>query len=139
IADVWNQAFNTGANQLNQQIIELAEIVAETVPGCKLEVLAQPGADQRTYKADFAKFTRTFPTFSFNWSARQGAQQLYTTFKRIGLTREQFLDKRFTRLKWLRHLLETGQVDAALRWRQAQERGSYDRWREDRGATANRR
>src|SRR5262249_16183957 len=37
IADVWNQAFNTGANHLNHQIIELAKIVADTVPGCQLE------------------------------------------------------------------------------------------------------
>ena len=41
IDDVRNQAFNTGANHLNHQIIELAEIVAETVPGCRLEILAQ--------------------------------------------------------------------------------------------------
>ena len=58
-----NQAFNAGANHLNHQIIELAEIVVETVPGCRLEVLAQPGADQRTYKADFSKFARVVSRF----------------------------------------------------------------------------
>lgn len=121
VHDVWNQAFNTGANHLNHQIIELAEIAAGTVPGCKLEVLAQPGADQRTYKADFAKFARVFPNFSFKWTAKQGAQELYETFKGIGLTHDKFIDKRFTRVKWLRHLLETGQVSDSLRWQQQQE------------------
>jgi len=116
IEDVWNQAFNTGANHLNHQIIELAEIVAETVPGCKLEVLAKPGSDQRTYKADFGKFARVFPDFSFKWSAKQGARELYETFKRIGLTHEQFVDKQFTRLNWLRHLIDSGQLDHSLRW-----------------------
>src|SRR5688572_29282796 len=116
LADVWNQAFNTGANHLNHQIFELAEIVADTVPGCKLEVLAQPAADQRTYKADFGKFARVFPDFSFKWNAKEGARELYQTFKQIGLTHESFLDKRFTRLKWLRYLLDTGQLDSSLRW-----------------------
>ena len=55
-AKVHNQAFNTGADHLNHQIIELAEIVSKTVPDCRLEVLSNPGADQRTYKADFSKF-----------------------------------------------------------------------------------
>jgi nucleoside-diphosphate-sugar epimerase len=123
IADVRNQAFNTGANHLNHQIIELAEIVADTVPGCKLEVLAQPGADQRTYKADFGKFARVFPNFSFKWTAKKGARELYETFKTIGLTYDKFVDKRFTRLKWLRYLLDTGQVNDSLRW-QEQERAS---------------
>jgi len=118
LADVWNQAFNTGANHLNHQIIELAEIVADTVPGCELEVLAQNGADQRTYKADFGKFARVFPNFSFRWTAKEGARELYEMFKRIGLTHETFVDKRFTRLKWLRYLLDTGRLSNSLRWQQ---------------------
>jgi nucleoside-diphosphate-sugar epimerase len=116
IGDVLNQAFNTGANHLNHQIMELAEIVVDTVPGSRLEVVAQPGADQRTYKADFGKFARTFPDFRFNWTAKDGARDLYETFKAIGLTHDNFVDKRFTRLKWLRHLLDTGRLDSSLRW-----------------------
>jgi nucleoside-diphosphate-sugar epimerase len=118
LADVYNQAFNTGADYLNHQIIELAQIVANTVPGCRLEVLAQPGADQRTYKADFGKFARVFPNFSFKWAAREGARELYETFKTIRLTHDKFEDKRFTRLEWLRHLLDTGQLNGSLRWQQ---------------------
>lgn len=119
LADVWNQAFNNGANHLNHQIFELAEIVAETVPGCKLEVLAQPGADQRTYKAEFGKFARVFPNFSFKWTAQEGAKDLYQTFKNIDLTYDQFLDKRFIRLRWLQHLLDAGELDQSLRWRES--------------------
>ena len=116
---VSNHAFNTGANHLNHQIIELAEIVAGTVPGCKLEILAKPGSDQRTYKADFGKFARVFPDFTLLWSARDGAKELYETFKKIGLTHDQYVGKQFTRLKWLRHLLDSGQLDQSLRWQQS--------------------
>jgi len=49
---VHNQAFNTGADLLNHQIRDLGQIVKETISGCELKMLARPGADQRTYKAD---------------------------------------------------------------------------------------
>ncbi len=120
---VHNQAFNTGADHLNHQIIDLAEIVAKTVPDCVLEVRGEAGADQRTYKADFGKFARTFPDFRFEWTAQTGAEELYETFRLIGLTHETFTDKRFTRLKWLRHLLDSGQVDGSLRWKTAATNG----------------
>ena len=113
---VHNQAFNVGADELNHQISELGQIVTETVPGCELTLVPQPGADQRTYKADFAKFKRTFPAFGFRWTARKGSEELCAAFQRIGLTHDQFTDKRFTRLSWLRHLLESGSLDELLRW-----------------------
>jgi nucleoside-diphosphate-sugar epimerase len=113
---VHNQAFNTGADNLNHQIRELGQIVAETLPGCQLSIVPQPGADQRTYKADFSKFRRTFPDFTFRWTARDGARELRDAFEASGLTHDQFTDKRFTRLSWLRHLLDSGLVDDGLRW-----------------------
>ncbi len=116
IEAIHNEAFNNGANHLNHQVIELAEIAASAVPGCEIEVLNNPGADQRTYKADFTKFERTFPDFEFRWTATDGAQQLADTFARIGLTGEQYKGEKFTRLTWLKHLIGTGQLDAALRW-----------------------
>jgi nucleoside-diphosphate-sugar epimerase len=118
VEKIHNQAFNTGANALNHQVLELAEIAARTVPGCKLEVKAQSGADQRTYKADFGKFARAFPDFRFHWTAEKGAQELYQGFRSIGLTHKDFTDKRFTRLQWLRFLLETKRLNQNLDWQQ---------------------
>jgi nucleoside-diphosphate-sugar epimerase len=116
LVEVHNQAFNVGANHLNHQILELAEIVVKTVPQSELVVVAQSDADQRTYKADFGKFARVFPTFEFKWSAPEGAQELYEAFKAVGLTHDDFVDKRFTRLKWLNYLLDTGKLNYSLRW-----------------------
>jgi nucleoside-diphosphate-sugar epimerase len=125
IEKVHNQAFNTGANELNHQIRELAEITAKTVPGCKLEIRARSAADQRTYKADFGKFARTFPEFKFNWAADKGAAELYRAFQSIGLSYSQLADKRFTRLKWLNHLLKTRRLDDGLRWRDPAREKTY--------------
>ena len=116
IEKIHNQAFNAGTNELNHQIIELAQIAVKTVPGCKLEMVPKPGADQRTYKADFGKFARTFPDFQFKWNAASGAAELFDAFKRVGLTHADYTDKKFTRLKWLRHLMEGGRLNNNLRW-----------------------
>jgi len=116
LADVHNQAFNIGTNHLNHQIIDLAETAAKTVPGCRLEVQSQRGADQRTYKTDFGKFERAFSGFEFTWTVEKGAHEMHEAFKAIGLTQEALVDKRFTRLKWLRYLLDTGKLDSSLRW-----------------------
>lgn len=113
---VHNQAFNMGTNELNHQVRELADIVLRTVPGCELIMEPKPDADQRTYKADFGKFTRTFPDFRFLWNPEKGAQELYQAFRSAGLTHEDYTDKRFTRLSWLRHLMQDELLDKDLRW-----------------------
>jgi nucleoside-diphosphate-sugar epimerase len=123
---IHNQAFNIGANHLNHQIIDLARIVVKTVPNSQLEIQARRGADQRTYKTDFGKFARAFPEFQFLWDAEAGARELYHAFKAQRLTHESFIDKKFTRLKWLRYLLESGQLDASLRWQGDQQGARHD-------------
>src|SRR4029078_1126442 len=73
-------------------------------------------ADQRTYRADFSKFASTFPDFEFEWTPERGAADLADRFRAIGLTDELARDARFTRLRWLRHLLDSGHLDDHLRW-----------------------
>jgi nucleoside-diphosphate-sugar epimerase len=117
LRDIHNQAFNVGADVLNCRVMDLAEIVASVVPGCAVDVLAQPGADLRTYRADFSKFGRTFPEFGFEWTPRRGVQELYDSLSAVPLSVNLFRDKRFVRLQWLTHLLESQLLDRSLRWR----------------------
>jgi nucleoside-diphosphate-sugar epimerase len=125
-ADIHNQVFNAGSNHLNYRVMDLARIVQQAVPECTVEVLAQPGADQRTYRADFSKFADAFPRFQFLRTAEDGARELCEAFRRMRLNREIFLDKRFTRIEWLKHLLGAGELDGSLRWRNGTHGGRRD-------------
>jgi nucleoside-diphosphate-sugar epimerase len=116
LEDVHNKAFNTGANHLNYQMGKLAEIAVESVPGCRLEITSQPGADQRTYKSDFSRFAKTFPDFQFEWCTESAAPVMRDAFLSMGLTTNVWRDRRFTRLAWLRHLMDTQTIDDNLRW-----------------------
>jgi nucleoside-diphosphate-sugar epimerase len=113
---IHDEAFNNGAPELNHRVIELAQIAVDAVPGAELEVRGEASADQRTYQADFSKFARTFPDFRFEWTPATGAVELVDTFRRVGLTADDYRDDRFTRLKWLRRLLDDGDLDDDLRW-----------------------
>jgi nucleoside-diphosphate-sugar epimerase len=112
---VAGEAFNVGADAGNYRIREIAEIVARTFPGCALTI-GQSGGDTRSYRVSFAKIRRHLPDFETTWDAERGARQLKTVFERIGLTREMFEAPPYTRLRELRHLRDTDQVDARLMW-----------------------
>jgi nucleoside-diphosphate-sugar epimerase len=119
---VHNEAFNNGADTLNWRVIDLAKAAQKAVPGSDIEIRAQADADQRTYRASFAKLRRTFPDFCFKWSPETGAVELAEAFRRVGLDRDKFECNDFTRLKWLRGLIEQGKLDDNLRWT-TEERG----------------
>jgi nucleoside-diphosphate-sugar epimerase len=113
---VSGEAFNVGADSENYRIREIAEIVARTFPGCALSV-GESGGDTRSYRVSFAKIRERMPDFETRWTAERGARQLRATFERIGLTQEMFEAAPFTRLKEIKHLRETGQLDDRLCWR----------------------
>jgi nucleoside-diphosphate-sugar epimerase len=119
-AQIHNEAFNVGADQLNVTVGELAELAAEGVGGCTVDVLGEPEADQRTYRTNFAKFTGEFPTCEFR-APGEGAPQLAEGLAAAGVARSAFEDERFTRLAWLRHLLSSGRLDDDLRWSSSSE------------------
>ena len=52
-------------------------------------------------------------------------QQLYRQFRDLDLTYEDLIDKRFTRLKWLRYMIESEKLDGALRWNHPAEEKIY--------------
>jgi nucleoside-diphosphate-sugar epimerase len=112
---VAGEAFNVGADSGNYRIREIAEIVARTFPGCELTI-GTSGGDTRSYRVSFAKIRERMPDFECAWDAERGARQLKAVFERIGLTREMFEAAPYTRLKELKHLRDTGQIDAELRW-----------------------
>jgi nucleoside-diphosphate-sugar epimerase len=113
---IHNEAFNNGADILNYRIRDLAGIVVRAVAGTQLEIRNEAGADQRTYKANFDKFRRTFPDFRFLWDPVKGANELRDKFRRINVDAAMFEAPEFTRLKWLNKLLLEKKIDGNLRW-----------------------
>lgn len=115
-AAVSGEAFNVGSDDQNYTIREIAEAVAAEFPGCRL-TLGDNGSDNRSYRVSFAKIREWLPAFRCAWDVRQGARELHRTFERIAMDKETYEFPTFTRLRRLRELIESGQLDGTLRWR----------------------
>jgi nucleoside-diphosphate-sugar epimerase len=113
---VHNQTFNVGRNDENFRIRELADIVAEVVPGCRVEYAPGGGPDLRCYRVNFDKINRLLPAFRPQWTARKGAQELYDAYRSVGLRAEDIERGRYVRINEIRRLQQVGKLDSSLHW-----------------------
>lgn len=123
---------NVGDTSQNFQILKLAKIVQEEVPGCEIAFLdktssltnkeliqdrkIQDGVDSRNYKISFEKIKKTMPTFKCNWTVQKGVRDMLKKFKQINLTRKQFENINFYRLQKLEQLIKQGILSDQLFW-----------------------
>ncbi|WGJ15150.1 NAD(P)-dependent oxidoreductase [Methylocapsa sp. D3K7] len=112
---IFNQAFNVGHSAHNYRIRDLAEIVAEVVPDCRLEYAPEAGPDTRSYRVNFDKIARALPAFQPEWDARRGAKQLYDAYRTSSLTLEEFEGPRYQRIAHIEKLVADGVIDQELR------------------------
>lgn len=113
---VHNQAFNVGIDAENYRIRELAEIVRETVPGCRVEYASDAEPDKRSYRVNFGKIARLVPEFQPEWNARRGAQELYAAYQKYGVKLDEFEGPKYKRIDHIKQLLSSGELDSTLRW-----------------------
>lgn len=112
---VYNQAFNIGQTSENHRVSDLAEIVARTVPNCKVEYAPGGSPDLRCYRVNCDKAANTLVDFRPQWTAVTGAVELYETFKKVGVKVEDFEGPKFQRIAHIRKLLAEGLLDGSLR------------------------
>jgi nucleoside-diphosphate-sugar epimerase len=115
-AAINGEIFNVGRTGENYRVHEIAQIVADAFPGCEVSA-GPPSQDNRSYRVSFDKIATRLPGFVARWTARQGAEELRHLFERIELSKETHEYRAFTRLKQIKYLLGTGQIDDDLFWR----------------------
>jgi nucleoside-diphosphate-sugar epimerase len=113
---VHNQVFNVGDSDENYQIRDIALCIGEVFPGCEVTFGASD-PDQRSYRVRFDRIQQVLPGFRCEWTLRKGAEQLRALFERVELAEPTFRFRAFKRLNQLKHLIETGQVDADFFWK----------------------
>jgi nucleoside-diphosphate-sugar epimerase len=112
---VRGKVFNVGQDSENYRVREIAQIVAEEFPGCQVTV-GPSGGDNRSYRVSFDRIHRELPGFKCSHTARDGARQLRGIFQRIQMDPDTYRFRAFTRLKQLKYLQSTEQVDRELFW-----------------------
>ncbi|MDY6838688.1 MAG: NAD(P)-dependent oxidoreductase [Thermodesulfobacteriota bacterium] len=118
---IHNEAFNVGTTTENYQIRDIAELVKEIVPGCKIAFAPDAGPDTRCYRVDCSKIARILHEFKPQWTARQGIEQLYEAYKRASLSLEEFEGPKYMRIAHVKQLISTGLLNEDLRWKPSQQ------------------
>lgn len=121
---VFNQAFNVGQTGHNYRISDIAAIVADVVPNCRIEYAPDASPDTRSYRVNFDKIARVLPTFKPQWDARRGAEQLYNAYLQTKLSLEEFEGPRYQRISHIRKLIADGILADDLRHRQTASSGT---------------
>src|SRR6266850_7584174 len=116
---VHNATFNVGQTSENYRISELAEIVAETVPGCHIEYAQGGGPDKRCYRVNCDKIQRVLPNFRPQWNVRKGARELYSAYRAAAFTPEDLSSGSYFRINHIQALQKAGRLDASLQWKEA--------------------
>jgi nucleoside-diphosphate-sugar epimerase len=116
---IHDKAFNVGRTKENYQIRDVANLVAEVVPGSKVSFAPGASPDVRNYRVDFRRIETELPGFKPVWTLRRGIEELLAAYRKAGMTKEQFLGPRYYRLKTVKGLQERGAIDGELRRRRA--------------------
>src|SRR5918996_921363 len=112
---VHDEAFNVGQTSENYRVRDVAAIVEEVVPGSKATYSNEAAPDIRNYRVSCDKLESLVPEYQPQWTVRRGVEQLYDAFLRNGLELEDFLSRRFLRIKHVKELQEEGVLDEGLR------------------------
>ncbi len=114
---VRGEAFNVGATSENYRVREVAEMVAEVVPGSKVEFASDAGPDARNYRVSCDKLATRLADFRPRWTVRKGIEQIYAAYRDQGLSEETFLGPQYQRLRHVKGLIGAGRLDTRLHWR----------------------
>lgn len=114
---VHGEAFNVGVTSENYRIREVAEIVADLVPGSRVRFASGASPDKRNYRVNCDKIHDVLPGFRPEWTVPRGVAELRDAFVEHGMTVEQLTGPRFGRIQHVLQLMAEGLVGPDLRWR----------------------
>jgi nucleoside-diphosphate-sugar epimerase len=107
---------NTGSNEWNYQVKELAEAVAEVVIGCEVTVNPDAPADKRSYNVNFDLFKKLAPNHQPIFKLKPTVSGLYENLKGMGFEDPDFRTKNLIRLNVINQLQKKGFLNKDLFW-----------------------
>jgi len=112
-------AVNTGSNEWNYQVRDLAEAVAKVIPGVKISINKNAQPDKRSYQVDFSLFRRLAPRHQPQVDLIMAIKGLKDGLERMKFCDTDFRNSPYIRLNVLSGFRENGVLDDRLEWRVA--------------------
>lgn len=112
---IHGEAFNVGRTSENYRVREIAETVAELIPGTGVVVADGAGPDPRDYRVDCSKIETRLEDFRAMWTLPRGVEELRDAFREHGLSEDE-LRNQYVRLRRISSLMDRGLLDERVRW-----------------------
>lgn len=109
-------AVNTGSNDWNYQVKELAEMVAEVVDGCKVTVNPEAPPDKRSYKVNFDLFKKLAPGHQPEFQLKPTIKSLVENLNAMEFNDSNFRKSSLIRLNVISNLILYHELDSNLNW-----------------------
>jgi nucleoside-diphosphate-sugar epimerase len=105
---------NTGSDIWNYQVRELADAVAEILPGTEVTVNPLAPPDKRSYRVDFGLFRQLAPNHQPRHDLKATIAGLVEGLGRMNFADASYRESDLIRLHIISKLLDKGEVDGAL-------------------------
>jgi nucleoside-diphosphate-sugar epimerase len=106
---------NTGSDEWNYKVKELALKVQSLVPGTKVSINENAQPDKRSYRVDFSLFKKLAPNHQPEHNLERSIKDLVTGFQKIDFKTSNFRNSDFMRLNVISKLSANGTIDQQLR------------------------
>lgn len=107
---------NTGSNQWNYQVGDLAEAVARVIPGTEVSINKDAHPDKRSYRVNFDLFRSLAPQYQPQYDLDTTIRELREGLEAMTFREQNFRNTNFMRLKMIDFLRSQGCLDKNLRW-----------------------
>lgn len=107
---------NTGSNDWNFQVKDIAYRIKEILPGTIIDINSNAQPDKRSYKVDFSLFHELAPEAYPKITINETINELIEKFNSINFKDANFRNSNFVRLNMINSLKNSNQLDNTLYW-----------------------
>ncbi len=115
---------NTGADEWNFQVKDLAEAVAAAVPSTAVSINRDAPPDKRSYRVDFSRYRALAPDYGPQATLEKTIEELRDGLTRMGFADRDFRNSQHIRLKVLERHIASGWLLPNLRWTSSSAHGA---------------
>jgi len=109
-------AVNTGSNEWNYQVKELAEAVSEIIPGTVVTINEAAFPDKRSYRVNFDLYRSLAPNHQPLYTLKGAIEELRDGLRAMDFRDGDFRNSSLMRLKTLMELQESEAINEQLEW-----------------------
>jgi len=109
-------AVNAGSDEWNYQVRELAEAVAEVIPGVSISINKDAMPDKRSYRVNFDRFKHLAPDHQPDVDLLTSITELKNGLEEMGFKDADFRNSQYMRLRVLTDLRHRGYLSENLEW-----------------------